>query len=94
MANQKAIYSAHHAILVRRIREARQAAGITQTELATRLGKRSHTAIVKLEQGQVRVEVIELRKLCLALGIPFRAFVDGLEEELERAEPDLPSPNS
>jgi transcriptional regulator with XRE-family HTH domain len=84
MANKKAIYSPEHEVLVRLLREARQAAGLTQTQLAERLGKKTHSAIVKMEQGQVRVEVIELRRICLALGVPLRAFIERLESEIDR----------
>lgn len=86
MANQKPIYSKELKILVEQIREARLAAGLTQTELAQHLGKKSHTAVVKLEQGQVRVELLELRRICSICRVPFRDFIDRLENDLEKTE--------
>jgi transcriptional regulator with XRE-family HTH domain len=64
----KTLFSAHHLTLVRVLREAREAASVTQVELAKRLG-RDQSTISLLEQGQRRVDVIEFIRLAEALNI-------------------------
>lgn len=92
MANQKSIYTsksiytAEMRLLTARIKEMRLAAGMTQLELAQKLGKVSHTAVLKLEQGQVRVELLELRRICVICNVPFREFIDRVADDLERLE--------
>jgi ribosome-binding protein aMBF1 (putative translation factor) len=92
---QKTIYTHEHEIFARRLRAARLAAGLKQTELAERLGK-PHSYISRIETSQIRVDVIELRTICSAMGVSFRNFVNQLEDELTEAdaEPEvrLPSP--
>lgn len=86
MANRKTIYTDEMQVLTARIKQMRQDANMTQHELAKRLGKRSHTAILKLEQGQVRIELLELRRICLVCGIPFREFIERVEIDLANIE--------
>jgi transcriptional regulator with XRE-family HTH domain len=56
-----------HRILIALLIERRKAAGMTQAQLADRLGK-SRSFITRLESGQRRVYVVELLKLAEALG--------------------------
>ena len=78
---QKSIYSDEYAVFARRLREARLTAGLKQTELAARLGK-PHSYVSRIENRQIRVDVIELRQICTMLGISFRSFVNELADEL------------
>jgi transcriptional regulator with XRE-family HTH domain len=57
-----------------RIREARVAGGLSQTELARQLGV-DRTAIVRIESGQRQVSAMELFKLSDLLGVPAAYFV-------------------
>jgi transcriptional regulator with XRE-family HTH domain len=54
-------------ILITFLIERRKAAGLTQTQLADRLGK-SRSFITRLESGQRRVNVVELLQLAEVLG--------------------------
>ena len=78
---QKSIYSDEYAVFARRLREARLTVGLKQTELAARLGK-PHSYVSRIENRQIRVDVIELRQICAMLGISFRSFVNELADEL------------
>jgi transcriptional regulator with XRE-family HTH domain len=77
----KTIHTAEYGALLTLLRETRQAAGVTQVQLAERLDE-TQSQISKLERGEVRIDVIELRTILLALGATLPAFVAKLEERL------------
>lgn len=62
----RTIFGGHHPTLVSLLIEARRALGISQTELASRLGRRqAHVSLI--EMGQRRIDVIEFIMLARAL---------------------------
>ena len=56
------------------LREARSEVGLTQAELAARLG-RPQSFVSKYESGERRLDLIELSDVCTALGISLESFV-------------------
>jgi transcriptional regulator with XRE-family HTH domain len=64
----KNLRSAKHRALVSAIVSARQAAGLTQRQLAARL-KRSNSFVWKIEAGERRVEVLEFVEIARATGV-------------------------
>jgi transcriptional regulator with XRE-family HTH domain len=54
---------------------------MTQKELAARLSM-TQSAVSKIEMGEQRIDVIQLREWCEALGITLAGFVDDLENAL------------
>ena len=64
--------------LIRRLREERE---ITQSALAERL-KVPQSFVSKVETGERRLDVLELRAVCAVLQMPLRKFVQMLEDEL------------
>jgi DNA-binding XRE family transcriptional regulator len=56
------------------LREARSEVGLTQAELAARLG-RPQSFVSKYESGERRLDLIELSEVCAALGISLENFV-------------------
>jgi len=81
---QKSIHSARYGIFLKVLREARERAGLTQVQLARKIGE-TQTFVSKCERGERRIDVIELRTLCRAYGISLKRFVSGLERALDRA---------
>lgn len=81
----KTIHTAEYRILLDLLRQARRKAGITQIDLALRI-KETQSQVSKYERGEVRLDVIELRSICLALGITLPAFVAKLERCLSRRD--------
>lgn len=63
------------------IREARVDAGLAQADLAARLSK-PQSFVSKVESGERRVDVVELRALCRALGLALEEFVARLERDV------------
>ena len=78
---EKTIYTAEYAQLLRLLRETREKANVTQTELAERLG-RSQSFVTKFERGDRRLDAIQLRTICQVLGTDLVSFVAELERRL------------
>lgn len=69
------------AILQTLLRQIRQEAGLRQQDLATRIGE-LQSFVSKYESGERRLDVLELRQICRALGLPLSSFVQRLEDLL------------
>jgi transcriptional regulator with XRE-family HTH domain len=79
---EKTIYTREYAIVLRLLRELREAAGITQVELAKTLGQ-SQSFISKIERGDRRLDLVQLRILCQAYGTTLPEFVRRFEHQLK-----------
>lgn len=80
-AMPKSVFSNEYAAFLRTLRQARDASGVTQVDLARRLGM-TQSAVSKCERGERRLDVIELRRWCAAIRVPFRDFVADLDRAL------------
>ena len=80
---RKTIHSANHKVLCELLREVREEAGLTQTELAVRI-KKDQTFVSKYETGERRLDVLELREICVVLGVPIGTFIRRLERRLSK----------
>ncbi|MBB2160582.1 helix-turn-helix transcriptional regulator [Gluconacetobacter sacchari] len=58
---------------------ARRARGLTQTELAVRLGK-PQSYVAKYETGERRIDVIEFLDIATTIGIDVAALLSNLDE--------------
>ncbi|MCG8431950.1 MAG: helix-turn-helix transcriptional regulator [Candidatus Omnitrophica bacterium] len=59
---KKTIFSEEYKSLVKRLRQARKEAGFGQTEAARKLGV-TQSYISKIEAGQLRLDVIQLKEI-------------------------------
>lgn len=75
------IYEPEYRVLIECLKDYRTQSKMTQAELATILGC-SQAYISKYEQCQKRLDIIEVRKICLALGVSFPEMVTEFEERL------------
>ena len=82
---RKSIYTAQQRHFQNLLRQVRQDAGLTQTSLAERL-ETAHSRISDYERGERRLDLIQLRDYCRALGVPLQEFV----RRFEAALPDEP----
>jgi transcriptional regulator with XRE-family HTH domain len=78
---EKTIYSREYPVVLRLLRAAREKAGMTQVDLAEKLGL-TQSFVSKIERGDRRLDIVQLRTVCKALGLPLLAFVKQLESEL------------
>jgi transcriptional regulator with XRE-family HTH domain len=82
---EKSIFTDEYGVLLDLLRETRQAAQLTQVQLAKRIGQ-SQSFVSKVEIGERRLDVIQLRTLCQALGTTLPAFIAQLEERLAKRQ--------
>ena len=68
------IHSSEYKTFLKRLRQARIRSGLTQVEAAKRRGKRQ-TYISKCEQGERRVDVVELKKFSKLYRKPLEYFL-------------------
>ncbi len=78
---QKSVSSEDYRRFRQLLRELRRQAGLSQTELAERLN-RPQSFVSKAESGERRIDIIELRSFCQALGISLPEFIEQLEQAL------------
>lgn len=78
---QKSIHTSDYEVFLRLLRRVRAEAGLTQAELAQRLGQ-TQSFVSKVERGERRLDVVELRWWCRAMGISLTEFVDRFDREL------------
>ena len=67
------------------LRKFRQAKGIRQVELAEKLGV-PQSFVSKYESGGRRLDVLELRQVCDAMGISLQELIQELENNFNEAK--------
>ena len=80
---EKSIHSDRYAVFLKVLREARDRAGLTQIQLAKKIGE-TQTFVSKCERGERRIDVIELRTFCRAFGLKLGQFVIMLERAISK----------
>jgi transcriptional regulator with XRE-family HTH domain len=75
---KKSLYSADYEHFLQVLREAREAAGLSQMQAARKMG-RLQSFVSKCESGERRVDIIELRKFCEAYEMSTARFLKKLE---------------
>lgn len=76
----KSTFTAEYRCFTRLLRATRERAGVTQVDLAKRL-KQTQSYVSKVERGERRLDLVQLKWWCTALGTSVAAFV----REFERA---------
>jgi transcriptional regulator with XRE-family HTH domain len=72
---------AAYQVLLERLRAARREANVTQVELGAKL-RTDQSYVSKYESGERRLDIVELREICAALGIDFSVFIQSFESQL------------
>ena len=80
---EKSIYTREYAAMLRLLREAREQAEITQVDLAKKLDQ-TQSFVSKIERGERRLDIVQLRTICQVLGLTLADFVQRLEREFAR----------
>ena len=79
----KSIYNDEYKIFVNLLKEHRISKKLNQGELAEKLGWANHTYVSKMELFERRIDVIEFRNICFAIGISPIEFMQEFEERLK-----------
>lgn len=77
----KTLYRAENIALAMLLRELRESAGLLQAALADRLG-RSQTYVSNIEQAIRRLDLVELRDYCAALGVSLPELIGQWERRI------------
>lgn len=78
---EKSIFSKHQEKLQALLRKVRADADLRQLDLAERLGQ-PQSFVSKYESGERRLDLLELRQICHAVGISLEEFVRRFEESI------------
>ena len=78
---KKSIHSVEQAELLKLLWQKRKKAGLSQVEVARRLG-RSQSFVSKYESGELRLDLVELNEVCRVLGTSLSAFVRQFEKQI------------
>jgi transcriptional regulator with XRE-family HTH domain len=71
---EKSQHSRSYLRLTRALRQAREATGLTQAQVAKKMGAYA-SFVSKVESGERRIDVIELRQLCGVYGLDLVGFL-------------------
>jgi len=80
---RKSVDTRDYATFLDLLIEVRRRAGLTQVQLGQQLPF-EQPAISKIERGERRIDVIELKMICDQLGIPLHDFIAELEDRLSK----------
>jgi transcriptional regulator with XRE-family HTH domain len=81
---EKTIYTREYAAMLKLLRDTRKRTGVTQVELSSRL-EISQSFLSKLERGDRRIDLVQLRSILVALGVPLADFIRSFERDLARS---------
>ena len=76
-------YARQYAVVLQIYKEFRKKSGITQIELAKKVGT-TQSMISKIERGKRRLDIVDLRLLLNAMGKSLQQFLGQLEFELQK----------
>ena len=82
---EKSIYRKEYKFFIQVFVEFRTKAGLLQTELAKRLNVHQ-SYISKIETGQRRIDIIELREICTHLKTNLVEFTKELEKRIKSSK--------
>lgn len=82
---EKSIYTREQSVFLRLLRETRENSGLTQVGLAEALN-RSQSFVSKVERGETRLDVIQLRTLLTAMRVTLPVFTRRLEHALGKEQ--------
>lgn len=75
---EKSIHTREYALFLETLRRFRDELGLTQLDVATRLGA-TQTFVSKCERGERRLDIVELKNWCAAMEISLVEFSSRLE---------------
>ena len=81
----KSTHTSHHIALQALLRRLRNRAGLRQADVANELGE-PQSFVSKYESGERRLDIVELREVCRALGVSLGEFIREFEASLNETK--------
>ena len=78
---EKSLFTKKYDVFLSLLRDARGRAGLTQIELAERLGA-TQSFVSKCERGERRLDFVEMHQWCKALNLPLAQFAVRFEKAI------------
>ena len=78
---KKSTHTRNYAVFLKLLVKARKKTGLTQAQLGAKLPF-GQPGISKIERGERRVDVVELRMICEHLGVGLEEFIRDFEAQL------------
>jgi transcriptional regulator with XRE-family HTH domain len=78
---EKSIFTREYRVFTQALRAARNRAGLTQIQLAKKLGI-TQSYLSKVERGERRLDLVQVRTWCQALGMSLAQFVADFESRV------------
>ena len=75
---EKFVLSQDYSFFLVLLRKIRKQSGLTQQQLAQKLNQ-SQSFVSKCERGERRIDIVEMRNFCMAMGVSLRSFIEELE---------------
>lgn len=85
-------HSPEHAELAVLLRDLRLEAGLSQAEVAERLGDRPQSYVSAVEVGQRGIDLVQVRELIQLYGVDLVAFAQRFEERMQTRESERRPP--
>jgi transcriptional regulator with XRE-family HTH domain len=82
----KSVHSKQYAVLLKLLVAKRSESGMTQSQIAAKL-QITQSAYSKLERGELRIDVLQLRNILAEVGIQLSDFIVELERSLDPPKP-------
>ncbi len=79
---EKSLFTPAQEKLQALLRQLRLGAGLRQSDLAAKL-RQPQSFVSKYESGERRLDLLELRQICEAVGVPLAEFVQRFEKALK-----------
>lgn len=84
---RKSTHTPEYDVFVELLRETREKAGISQEKLAGLIG-RDQSIVSRWETGELRLDIVQLRDVCNAVGTTLPRFMEAYEERLKKKPHD------
>ena len=82
----KSVHSRQYEVLLELLVARRKSANVTQIQLAERL-EMTQSAYSKLERGELRIDVVQLRSILAELEVTLPDFIADFEQHLAQPKP-------
>lgn len=79
----ESLHTAEYKVFLRVLKSARKRSRMTQVQLAEKL-QQTQSYVSKFERGELRLDIVQIRNVCIALGIEPLHFIEDFEAAVFR----------